>query len=794
MDTPGSAPGGVSGVQAAGRSLCTGRAREAWGTRVGDRIVVRHARSIVAGIRDRAGTRPSGPGGRLWASSQENHPGQAGSGQDHVDDTMRKQSAFFGNTCLARYALLTQPGPSSGRAVKDHEDRVALGGMRRPDLSVQSHSRYSLVGAQLWDMLSGYVDEHQDLLQVVDTLRQGLPVEGIPQQHLQAVRQRWLEVMRAPLVPRGQGPDADTLQAWGRATHDPDAARVLPGWLRMGAPLGILQNIETTGVFPATVPTEVTKDPLMLISQLTGWTNYSSAEDQLDVVQGILEQQEQRDHCQSFTSYEQLCSHLGVDKVVLTKVGLISKEKSDGSFKHRLIWDLLRSEVNDTVHLDERIVLPRLQDAVDDARELLRQGAGEVEWLVLDVADAFHNVPVMECERRFACGKVGDRYICFKSLCMGGKSAPNIWGRFAAAIGRVVASIMPSAEQRTEIYVDDPLLCARGSRARRTHLFTVALLAITVLGFPMSWGKGVLGTDVVWIGARLAVVPAGIQVAIPEDKLRDLQRLTAEFLGKSVVSRRAVKAFCGKLSFVAGMVPTLRPFVRMVWAALLSPSRLPQSIVHVRRFNVALDWLKALFDGIYGPLIRIFTLQEVWADVGDYIATDASPWGFAGVLFKNFVPVAWYATPLPESLLRHFQAKSGDSSFNTLWEALAILVAIRLWLPGTRVLARVRSDSLAALRSIVKMQSPSPSLNLIAREIALDATLGLYHLGVAVHIPGIANRLPDDLSRLWAPEPHQIPPELVDVPQHQVPVLGGTFWRTSAPAHRGGLQARQRHR
>ena len=182
-----------------------------------------------------------------------------------------------------------------------------------------------MVGTQLWDILSAYVDKHQDLLLVVDTLRQGLPVEGIPPQHLQAVRQQWLQVLRAPLVPRGQGPDADTLQAWGRATDDPDAARVLPGCLRTGAPLGILQSIEATGVFPATVPTEVTKDPLMLISQLTGWTNYSSAEDRLEVVQGILEQQEQRDHCQSFASYEQLCEHLGVDNVVLAKVGLISK-------------------------------------------------------------------------------------------------------------------------------------------------------------------------------------------------------------------------------------------------------------------------------------------------------------------------------------------------------------------------------------------------------------------------------------------------------------------------------------
>ena len=707
---------------------------------------------------------------------------------------MHRQSAFFNETALYRDALLTEPGRPSTKQIREHENAAALGGMRRPDLSVQADPRYRRVGQQLWDMLADYVDQHQDLLQVVQGLRQGQPVEGFPAHHLQAVRQRWLRTLHVEAVPQGPGPDPDVLQAWGRATGDPDAAEVLPEWLRQGAPLGIREKIEVTGVFPAIVPAEITRDPLTLITELTGWKNYASAEEHLEVVQDLLGVQEQRGHCQTFDTYEQLCNHLGVEAVVLTKVGLITKQKPDGSLKHRLIWDLLRSEVNSTVHLEERIVLPRLQDAVDDARDLLQLGANEVEWLVLDVADAFHNVPVRESERRFSCGKVGDKYVCFKSLCMGGKSAPNIWGRFAAALGRMAASIMPPAEHRIEIYVDDPLLCAGGHIARRTYLFTVALLAITLVGFPMAWGKGVLGTDVQWIGARLTVVSEGIRVAIPEDKLQELKKQTAELRNVAVVSRRVLRSFCGKLSFVAGMVTTLRPFVRMVWAALASSSRLPAGILHVRRFIVALDWLSALFDGLHGPLVRTFSLNEDRANAGDYIATDASPWGFAGVLFKDYVPVAWYATPLPTTLLRRFQAKVGDSSFNTLWEALAILVAIRLWLPGSHVLARIRSDSLAALRSIVKLQSASPSLNLIAREIALDATLGLYRVGVAVHIPGLANKLPDDLSRMWAPDPHEFPTELQDVPQHNAPKFDNTFWKSARPAHRGGAHARRRQR
>ena len=92
--------------------------------------------------------------------------------------------------------------------------------------------------------------------------------------------------------------------------------------------------------------------------------------------------------------------------------------------------------------VEERIVLPRIQDAVTDALELRRAGTGDIEWIVLDIADAFHNIPLRSAERRFACSKIGDEIVCFLVLCMGGKSAPTIWGRFAACIGRMVASVV----------------------------------------------------------------------------------------------------------------------------------------------------------------------------------------------------------------------------------------------------------------------------------------------------------------------------------------------------------------
>ena len=705
---------------------------------------------------------------------------------------MDKQSAFFGASHLYRSCDLAGPAAPSALHTRNIENFDALGGMRRPDRSVQQLSGYRIVGAEISCMAEQFISEHPHTLGVVQDLRKGITVTGFSDDVACSFRNRWFQTLGVPTPDRLPGPDADVIECWGRAVGDPDAAEILPRWLRHGAPIGILEHIDTANVFPAVVPTDPVRNPDSLFSELAGWANYASAEDEPEVVKGLLDAQAAKGHCKFFDSITDLEQYLGVDHIVLTKLALITKYKADGTPKHRLIWDLLRSDVNSAVTLEERIVLPRVQDAVDDARHVRLHCNDDLEWMVLDIADAFHNVPMRPSERRFACGKVGDRFIVFEVLCMGGKSAPNIWGRFAALLGRMLASMFSPDVFRAEVYVDDPLMATAGTQAQRDSTFTIALLVLQASGFPLAWGKGVLGKSVTWIGAQLTSLPTGIMVSIPEDKLDILLDQTCELRSSVVVNRRAVRAYCGKLSCIGGMVPFVRPFLGMVWAALSSTSSLPVNLIHCRQFKVALDWLHALLQGRHGPLVRTFPLHVIVADEGDYIATDACPWGFAGILYRQHVPVSWFATPLTESDLRRFNAKKGDSGHNTTWEALALLVAVRLWLPGSTVLARVRSDSLSALRSMVRLASRSPALNLIARELALDAVLGLYRVGIATHIPGVANNLPDDLSRMWAPCPHPFPLVLASVPEIQAPSRGREFWRTTSATHRAGKIAGRR--
>ena len=114
-----------------------------------------------------------------------------------------------------------------------------------------------------------------------------------------------------------------------------------------------------------------------------------------------------------------------------------------------------------------------------------------------------------------------------------------------------------------------------------------------VLGSFLAWDEASLRDRVVWIGAHLSVEDFGISVAIPKDKLDAMHGQTTRFLSATVAQKKDLRSFCGKLSFVAGMVPTLRPFIDKVWAALASSSRLLLELVHCPRFR-ALWWLQAL--------------------------------------------------------------------------------------------------------------------------------------------------------------------------------------------------------
>ena len=145
-------------------------------------------------------------------------------------------------------------------------------------------------------------------------------------------------------------------------------------WLRIGAPLGFSEDIKPTGVFPVVDGQPWEQESADLLHRcLEGWSNYSSAVEEKEDLNRLIQEAKEQGFCTFYVTLQQVESELGV-KPVLNKLGVIVKIKESGVRKARIIWDLRESKINSLCRQGERVILPRLRDAIADANETYRQG------------------------------------------------------------------------------------------------------------------------------------------------------------------------------------------------------------------------------------------------------------------------------------------------------------------------------------------------------------------------------------------------------------------------------------
>ena len=130
-----------------------------------------------------------------------------------------------------------------------------------------------------------------------------------------------------------------------------------------------------------------------------------------------------------------------------------------------------------------------------------------------------------------------------------------------------------------------------------------------------------------------------------------------------------------------------------------------------------------------------------------------------------------------------FGLEVGDCRGQAVWEALAMLVAMRAWSRfwKDKLLAMViKSDSKAALGAFEKERSRSASINAIAREVSFDLALARFQIQMEyAHVRGKDNEWADALSRLSEPGSGAcVPGPLRDLPCAQVPLRDASWWRT----------------
>ena len=668
--------------------------------------------------------------------------------------------------------------------------------MRNPHVSATKLPRAAVAGQAVKGVLLKAQELWPSLKDPARCILQGAKPGTLNTQLVAAIKKSVMTVLGAgELSPRVRTAKAsspissEVLAAWGKCAYDPDA-ETLAGWIDNGAPLGFTEPIPSRGIFPKVDPVEFCQDLYDPAPTLEGWTNYQSAIDERADLDKLVADYIDRGFCRVIPTIEEARTEFGHTPII-NKLGVVVKFNEAGVKKSRIIWDLKQSMANCSCHQGERIILPRLTDLAASACQALK--SHDQAWvLALDVRDAFLNIPAGRDRFMTLAAKPDERgnnvLIAADTLVFGSKSSPTIWGRFAALLGRSWASIEP--EVQTQVYVDDPAAVAKGDLETAVTAVTNLLLWAAVAGYPLKLEKSEGGKAIKWIGATVEIDEKErvVRVSIPADKRRKLRETCLQIASRPMVTTKALMSFTGGLSFVAGLIPHLRPFLDSFWAVLAESGRRGSAsdgvpgpsgkLIHVRRIQSALQWIAALLEQTDVPLERVFHTKQI--NVNAEITTDASPWGLGGVLRVDKKLVEAFSLPLDRDLLNKFRAAKGDPRHTTLWEGLALLVAFRLWLPrvGFGATVRVKSDSLSSLFMLSKGRAKSPELNFIAREVALDQALQVYSLTFLEHIPGVTNLEADFLSRVFAPKTPVKPGQLEGVPLSPFK-LGEGFWKVT---------------
>ena len=569
-----------------------------------------------------------------------------------------------------------------------------------------------------------------------------------------------------------------------------DVDTSLMRWLLEGVPLGIDAEIGCHGVFPpAENDREGTNEAANLWTRVAEGCYYQSFDEDRDWVIPKLQEMERKGQLTRFASLAEAQKVHG--DVIVNKAASLVKCLDDGTLKHRIIIDLLRSGANWLCWVPERGVLPRVFDATADSRRLLflSMGGGFPEMVVLDVEEAFYTLGVLFKERRFLFIQSPDGTLYrLNVLAMGGASAPLLWGRAAAFLMRLSASIYHKDVLRLQCFVDDPWLIARGTpRARRTRIVVVILLWLSV-GLRLSWRKKQVDFQVKWIGVVLGLTRQEVIVWLPADfVLKVLTEIKEIQLLRAIPARR-LRKLTGSLTWISGVVIWIRAFIAPLWAAVAEAARWEgpptEATVGQRQVSHALRWLRLFLEGNQGELVRRIAAAPKQYNTFVQIVTDACPWGLGGVLLVNGTLKNRWACALEDLDLEMLEATRGSPDGQASFEALALLVALRQWQDiwkeeATFILTR--SDSIAALGALLKGNSHNLAMNKIMQEIALDMAEGIYEPQVVGHLPASWNGWADALSRLAVPgASQQLPEELARIEPDVLAVRDRAWWRTQS--------------
>ena len=550
----------------------------------------------------------------------------------------------------------TPEGPTK-RVRKDLEADQYVGGLRNPLSGLRLVPNAFEVGRKVRSVLEPFVSRHWSVLKsVIDSLGSDDPIEPTEEQILE-LRGNLASALsiEVTLSERSRpGLQGWLFRALLEQSGDPEVE--VPKWIDSFTPLGITETIFPCNIFPECAPRQVGPSesdevkPKFLTGS-HGFNNYASYTTNQSLADGAMRREVAAGYAET-GDIETLQRKYG--QLVLSKIACIVSSK-DGAQKVRLIHDLRRSAVNAKIILRERLVLPRLCDVVQATLDLMEAGfdSDHLEFMVADFRDAFKMLKTFPTERRFLAGKALDSYFVFCTVLFGVGTGPLVWCRVAAAIMRVSQAVLSNT--RIACFVDDPILVLGGTKDSRKSLALQALLLWCAMGTGISWKKASFGRSVQWIGGQLSLDRGrfAIRVSLPPKRIESfLEEIRAiQSCKRGMVCRDRLRSLAGLGSWIGGLAPQVKPFVRQIWGAVSARTKSGSmcKLVYRKQIDSALHWLQLFALGSRGGLSKTFLLEERFTD-GVVVQCDASVWG--GVLLVGIaLPTSTGISPRSATLV-----------------------------------------------------------------------------------------------------------------------------------------------
>lgn len=424
------------------------------------------------------------------------------------------------------------------------------------------------------------------------------------------------------------------------------------------------------------------------------------------------------------------------------------------------------------MHIRERVVLPRVSDVAMSLQKLLDLNSHYPsfypELMSADFSEAFHTCTLREDERQFVIVKGLPnqdglpQYYVMKVVVFGLAPGPLLWARLCAAAMRLSQATLKAEEADVNTFVDDPVVVSMADSPRGHARIALRYFAVwRLLGLDIAYHKADRGSKLVWIGFQLELVGPenrDLRVVLTEQKQQRLMEVFDNILAcKGVIPLHLLQYAVGVLGWVTSAIPAARPWLAMVWAAITKrqdPTRRRKGLVFVKQVVNAIRWLHCLVQGEGTHSLQKVYCWRPWAPVV-LIQTDACPWGIGGFLCIGGEFVAHFHDILHEEDYLRFGAQPGDPAFQSEYELLAMLVAVKAfspWIRGNNEIAKVmlRSDNMATVTAALAYKSSSPLMAQLTAELVLELEfLGVGHV-FAQHVAGSLNFLADKLSRLGA--------------------------------------------